>query len=110
MTERMTPEKALAGVRASDDGLYGVLLEHGSLELGYYRPLRQDDQESHEQDEIYIVHTGSGEFLLGEERVAFAPGDALFVPAGVDHRFVEFTEDFAAWVIFYGPQGGEATE
>jgi mannose-6-phosphate isomerase-like protein (cupin superfamily) len=110
MTERMTPEKALAAVKASDDGLYGVLLEHGSLELGYYKPLGQDDQEPHDQDEIYIVHTGSGEFLLGEERVAFAPGDALFVPAGADHRFVEFTEDFAAWVIFYGPPGGEATE
>jgi len=110
MTERMTPEKALAAAKASDDGLYGVLLEHGSLELGYYKPLGRDDQEPHEQDEIYIVHTGSGEFLLGEERVAFAPGDALFVPAGVDHRFVEFTKDFAAWVIFYGKTGGEATE
>ena len=60
MTERMTPEKALAAVRASDDGLYGVLLEHGSLELGYYKPLGQDDQEPHEQDEIYIVHSGCG--------------------------------------------------
>jgi mannose-6-phosphate isomerase-like protein (cupin superfamily) len=110
MTERMTPENALAAVKASDDGLYGVLLEHGSLELGYYKPLGQDDQEPHDQDEIYVVHTGSGEFLLGEELVAFAPGDALFVPAGVDHRFVDFTEDFAAWVIFYGPHGGEATQ
>lgn len=110
MTERMTPEKALAAVAASDDGLYGVLLEHGTLELGYYRPLGKDDQEPHEQDEIYIVHTGSGEFLLGEERIAFAPGDALFVPAGVEHRFVDFPEDFGAWVVFYGPEGGEAAE
>lgn len=108
MTKRMTPVKALAAVAASDDGLYGVLLEHGSLELGFYRPLGNDDQEPHEQDEIYVIHTGSGEFQLGEERIAFAPGDALFVPAGVEHRFVEFTEDFGAWVIFYGPEGGEA--
>jgi len=108
MTERMTPEKALAAVAASDDGLYDVLLEHGTLELGYYRPLGTDDQEPHDQDEIYIVHTGSGEFLLGDERIAFGPGDALFVPAGVEHRFVEFTDDFGAWVVFYGPEGGEA--
>lgn len=33
MTKRMTPEKALAAVAASDDGLYGVLLGHG-----YYGP------------------------------------------------------------------------
>jgi len=110
MTERMTPEKALAAVASSDDGLYGVLLEHGTLELGYYRPLVEDDQEPHEQDEIYIVHTGSGKFLRGDECFAFAPGDALFVPAGVEHRFVDFTKDFGAWVVFYGPEGGEAAE
>jgi hypothetical protein len=110
MTERMTPESALAAVAASDDGLYGILLEHGTLELGYYRPRGKDDQEPHDQDEIYIVHTGSGTFQLGQERIAFAPGDALFVPAGAAHRFVEFTGDFGAWVVFYGPVGGETTE
>lgn len=107
MTKRMTPAKALAAVEASDDGLYGVLLEHGSMELGFYRPAGKDDQEPHEQDEIYIVHTGSGIFLLGDERIEFSPGDALFVPAGLEHRFVDFTDDFAAWVIFWGLQGGE---
>lgn len=107
MTERMTPEKALAAVRKSDDGLYGVLLEHGSMELGYYKPDGPDDQEPHDQDEIYIVHTGCGEFQLGDERIAFGPGDALFVPAHVEHRFVEFSDDFATWVVFWGPPGGE---
>ena len=110
MTERMTPEKALAAVAASEDGLYGVLLEHGSLELGYYRPQDTDDQQPHDQDEVYIVHKGSGEFLLGDEIIAFEPGDALFVPAGVEHRFARFSDDFAAWVVFYGPPGGEATQ
>jgi mannose-6-phosphate isomerase-like protein (cupin superfamily) len=108
MVERMTPERALAAVAESDDGLYGVLLEHGSMELGYYRPLGTDGQEPHDQDEIYIVHTGSGVFLCGDERIEFAPGDALFVPAYAEHRFAEFSEDFAAWVVFYGPQGGES--
>jgi hypothetical protein len=23
------------------------------------------------------------------------------------HKFVDFTSDFAVWVIFYGPEGGE---
>jgi len=31
----------------------------------------------------------------------------LFVPAGVAHRFDEFTADFCTWVMFYGPEGGE---
>ena len=108
MTERMTPEQALAAVAASDDGLYGVLLEHGSMELGYYRPVGNDDQEVHERDEIYIVHTGSGVFVLDGERIDFSPGDALFVPAGTDHSFIAFSKDFGAWVIFWGPPGGES--
>ena len=107
MTERITPDKALAAVRASDDGLYGVLLEHGSMELGFYRPEGSDEQEPHEQDEIYVVQSGSGVFVRGDERIDFAPGDALFVPAGMEHRFVDFSDDFAAWVIFWGPPGGE---
>jgi mannose-6-phosphate isomerase-like protein (cupin superfamily) len=107
MTERMTPEQALAAVAASDDGLYGTLLEHGSLELGYYRPVGNDDQGVHERDEIYIVHTGSGVFVLDGKRIDFNHGDVLFVPAGVEHRFVAFSKDFAAWVIFWGPTGGE---
>lgn len=107
MTARMTIKKALQSVGDSDDGLYGVLLEHGSLELGYYKPDLKDDQTPHDQDEIYMVQTGSGVFSCGGEDIPFAPGDALFVAAGVEHRFADFSDDFAAWVVFYGPSGGE---
>ena len=107
MTERMTVASALQAVSDSDDGLYGVLLEHGSMELGYYKPVGRDDQSPHDQDEIYIVQSGSGVFVRGHERIDFAPGDALFVPARMEHRFVDFSDDFAAWVIFWGPPGGE---
>jgi len=108
MSERMTIEKALQSVRDSVDGLYAVLLENGSMELGYYKPIGSDEQTPHDQDEIYIVQTGHGTFLCGDESTQFEPGDALFVAAGVDHRFVNFSDDFAAWVIFYGPNGGES--
>ncbi len=94
-------------VGESDDGLYGVLLEHGTMELGYYKPLGRDEQGPHDQDEIYIVRQGSGEFVRGDEVVPFDAGDALFVAAGVEHRFENFTEDFEAWVVFWGPKGGE---
>lgn len=105
---RYTLEAAMQHVAHSDDGLYGVLLTHGSMELGFYKPDGVDNQEPHEQDEIYIVQSGSGQFVCGDDRRSFEPGEALFVPAGVVHRFEEFTADFAAWVIFYGPAGGES--
>jgi mannose-6-phosphate isomerase-like protein (cupin superfamily) len=107
MSDRYTIEKALQLVAESADKAYGVLLSHGTLELGYYKPDTVDPQQPHTQDEIYIVQSGSGYFVLGEERQPFAQGEALFVPAGMVHRFEDFSDDFAAWVIFYGPQGGE---
>ena len=44
----------------------------------------------------------------GDERHPFGVGDVLFVPAGVIHRFEDFSDDFATWVFFYGPEGGES--
>lgn len=107
MTERMTPQNAQQAARDSVDGLYGVMLENGSMELGYYQPKSIDEQSPHDQDEIYIVQTGTGTLVRGDEMISFGPGDALFVAAGVEHHFVDFSDDFGTWVIFYGPPGGE---
>lgn len=83
------------------------VLRHGSLEVRWYAPKGTDPQTPHERDEIYVVARGRGTFIRGDERVAFGPNDLLFVPAGMEHRFEDFTEDFATWVAFWGPPGGE---
>jgi mannose-6-phosphate isomerase-like protein (cupin superfamily) len=85
-----------------------LLMKHGSMELRHYAPKGHDPQTPHDQDEIYIVASGRGFFVRGAERVPFGPLDALFVAAGVTHRFEDFSPDFAAWVVFYGKTGGEA--
>ena len=107
MNKQFSVEQALDLISASKDKAYGILLEHGTLELGYYKPDGVDPQDPHDRDEVYIVQSGSGYFVVEDDRQSFQPGDALFVPAFVVHRFEDFTDDFAAWVIFYGPQGGE---
>jgi mannose-6-phosphate isomerase-like protein (cupin superfamily) len=107
MNKQFSVDQALEQVAASGDKAYAVLLEHGSLELGYYKPDGVDDQDPHDRDEVYIVASGSGHFVVEGDRQPFGPGDALFVPAFVMHRFEDFTDDFAAWVIFYGRTGGE---
>jgi mannose-6-phosphate isomerase-like protein (cupin superfamily) len=81
---------------------------HGSMSIELYRPHLQDLQTPHQQDEIYVVASGRGIFFRGGERVPFGTNDVLFVPAEMEHRFEDFTEDLAVWVIFYGPQGGES--
>lgn len=86
---------------------YAVALARGTLELGFYSPLGVDQQEPHDQDEVYVVIAGEGKFRNGDAVTDFGPGDALFVPAGVEHRFVEFSDDTEMWVVFYGPKGGE---
>ena len=54
-----------------------------------------------------MVIAGSGEFTCAGRRQDFTAGEVLFVPAGVEHRFENFSDDFSTWVLFYGPAGGE---
>jgi mannose-6-phosphate isomerase-like protein (cupin superfamily) len=84
------------------------ILTHGTLEVRFYKPRGEDPQTPHTRDEIYVVASGRGAVVVGGERRPFVTGDLVFVPAGTEHRFCEFTDDFGVWVMFYGPEGGEA--
>jgi len=89
------------------DKEFKTLFHHGSLEIELYKPDKIDKQTPHNKDEAYIVVSGSGTFFLDGDRMDFKAGDFLFVAAGLEHRFENFTDDFVTWVIFYGPEGGE---
>jgi mannose-6-phosphate isomerase-like protein (cupin superfamily) len=90
------------------DGARSVLAhERGGLTVKLYTPRGFDPQQPHVRDEVYVVVSGSGTFVHGTRRDAFAPGDFLFASAGLTHRFEDFSDDLAVWVIFYGPDGGE---
>jgi mannose-6-phosphate isomerase-like protein (cupin superfamily) len=86
------------------------LMRRGSMMLRFYQPPGTDPQAPHEQDELYVVASGRGVFVRGAERHPFQPGDVLFAAAGEVHRFEAFSDDFATWVIFYGPKRGEGTD
>lgn len=105
---RATVAEALEKLPGPDDERFARVLEHGSMEVEVYAPRGEDLQTPHTRDELYVVVRGSGGFVNGPERHSFGPGDVMFVPAGVEHRFEDFTDDFVTWVIFYGPEGGEA--
>jgi len=88
---------------------FARLFEHGTLVVGMYAPRNVDLQTPHARDEVYVVAGGSAEFFDGAGRREVAAGDFLFVPAFAPHRFASMSSDFAAWVFFYGPEGGESS-
>jgi mannose-6-phosphate isomerase-like protein (cupin superfamily) len=83
------------------------MIRHSTMSVSIFAPKETDFQTPHTQDELYIIVSGTGEFMLDGQTTSFAPGDVLFVAAEVPHRFTRFTPDFVCWVVFYGPEGGE---
>jgi mannose-6-phosphate isomerase-like protein (cupin superfamily) len=108
MNNRMTKSSALATLVDGSGRQFAELFKHGSLVVEIYRPERIDRQQPHSRDELYVIIAGTGKFVNGDQVQEFEPGEVLFVPAGVAHRFEEFSDDFCTWVMFYGPEGGEA--
>jgi Cupin domain len=81
---------------------------HGSLAVEVYTPQGHDPQRPHDRDEVYLVARGAGVFFDGTARHPVEAGSFVFVAAGQVHRFEAFSPDFAVWVFFYGPSGGES--
>ena len=100
---------ALARIPESASERSIELFRHGTLRVKLYAPRGEDRQTPHRQDEVYVVARGTGMFWDGVDRRPVAPGTLLVAVAGRAHRFEAFSADFAVWVLFYGPDGGEAS-
>jgi mannose-6-phosphate isomerase-like protein (cupin superfamily) len=107
-TTEVTLDEALRQGPPPPGNLAVPIFRHGSLEAELYTPVGADPQTPHERDEIYVVARGTGVFSNGSERREVLPGSFIFVPARQEHRFEAFSPDFAVWVFFYGPVGGES--
>lgn len=93
--------KAAVGDRA-----YVELLREDSMSAGLYvLPLGAvDGQSPHTEDEIYVVQSGRSRFTAGDETRDVAPGDVIYVPARVPHRFHDITEELRLAVVFAPPE------
>jgi mannose-6-phosphate isomerase-like protein (cupin superfamily) len=90
-------------------GVFDVeVMKHGTMSVIVYAPKIEDLQTTHDQDELYFVVSGTSTFMRVDERMAVKAGDALFVPAGMLHRFENFSNDFVTWAVFWGARGGES--
>lgn len=104
----LTIKEALAKLPGPGGKRFATIFQHGTLLVEIYAPRGVDPQKPHSRDEVYFVATGKGEFVCGNNRRKFGPTDLLFAAAGVEHRFEDFSDDLAVWVLFYGPEGGES--
>lgn len=101
-------EEAVAQLHLETNHPFTTVMRHGSMSVEYYAPRIKDLQTPHLQDELYIIISGKAFFMRGEQKTTCMSGDLLFVPAHTPHRFENFTDDFATWVVFYGPVNGES--
>ena len=82
-------------------GGYEIVHDSVGLELGVYVLVapEADEQQPHEDDEVYVVLEGTGILTVDGKEVPVKEGDAVFVEAGADHRFTAY-EQLALFVIF----------
>lgn len=65
-----------------------------------------DRQSPHSEDEIYYVVRGRGRLRHGSVDSDAVPGEVLFVPARVEHRFHTITEELVLLVVFAPAERG----
>lgn len=107
MNYKVSPDEALKELQKDNKQKFIEVMKHGSMIVEFFKPEKVDTQTLHIQDEIYVILKGDSTFFRDGERINCKSRDILFVPAGMEHRFENFSEDFETWVIFYGPDGGE---
>jgi len=64
-----------------------------------------DDQQPHTEDEVYYVVAGRAQLAVNGEPTPVESGSVAFVAAGVEHWFIEITEDLEV-LVFWSPARG----
>jgi len=90
-----------AKTRLSDKGGYEIVHESDGIEIAVYVLVapEPDRQQPHAYDEVYVVLDGHGTLEVEGAPVELHPGNAVFVPAGADHRFTGY-EELSVLVVF----------
>ena len=90
-----------ARARLGDKGGYEIVHESEGIEIGVYVLVapEPDRQQPHADDEVYVVLDGQGTLEVDGAPVELHPGNAVFVPAGAEHRFTGY-EELSVLVVF----------
>jgi len=93
---------ALIQQRPDPSPAYHELLRTGAMSAGLYHLAvgRIDRQGIHREDELYVVLRGQATLTVAGEQRRVGPGSAVYVAAGVEHRFHSVTDDLEVLVVF----------
>lgn len=82
-------------------GRFGMIVQ--DVSPGTTIPVHRHEKE----DEVIFIQSGSGEAILGDERVGVSPGSTLFVPQGTWHGGRNTGSQTLKWIAVYSPAGFE---
>jgi len=102
-----TTVEAIEGMRREAGRRHLEFLRVPDLSAGLCRleAGASDPQKPHAEDEVYLVVRGRSRFRVGTDEQEVGPGSVLFVPARMEHRFVDIREPLEVLVVF-GPAEG----
>jgi mannose-6-phosphate isomerase-like protein (cupin superfamily) len=108
MDERIDVEAVKTRLAAGSGG-YEIVHDSPGLEVAVYTLVapEPDRQQPHADDELYVVLEGRGTLEVEGKQVPLKEGEAMFVPAGAEHRFVGY-ESLTVLVIFARPRYSSA--
>ena len=104
------PLDDLLAEQGESDRPYLEFLRQSSMSAGLYvLPAGAiDGQLPHDEDEVYVVLRGRGRFTALSETRDVRAGDTIFIPAGVEHRFHDITDQLVIVVVFAPPEHSSA--
>jgi len=93
---------AVSAERAQSGKLYREFLRIPALSAGVYvlAAGATDPQKPHKEDELYYVVRGRAKMLVSSEEQVVKTGTVIFVPANVEHRFFDISEELEVLVFF----------
>jgi len=102
----------IAQARSAPDGYAAEVLRSNLLSVGLYLlPAGgNDDQEPHNEDEVYYTVRGRASLRVGTEDHPVKPGTVLFVPALAPHFFHDISEELVLVVFWAPPEGSVQTD
>lgn len=105
MPERPLVTDLSALLAQHGDATYREFLRGPALSLGLFAASagHDDEQQPHEQDEVYVVLAGHAVLVVAGDRHAVGPGSVAYVPRGVPHHFREVSDELRVLVGFAPP-------